>query len=145
MSVRVRTARPADAIDVRRILDAAMLEPGNVEGRIEAGDVLVATDRVSRAADSANSSDHGESTRERILGTLVLEPGAESAHIAAIGVRRRHRDRGIGRALVEHAAEREPTLTARFDADVRPFYEALSFHIEPIDDRRFRGYRDRSR
>ncbi|ELY46091.1 GNAT family N-acetyltransferase [Natronorubrum sulfidifaciens] len=127
----VRTATADDALEVRRILDAAMLEPGDVEARIEAGDVLVAGDR--RGGTTGD--------RERILGTIVLEPleSDPGAHIAAIGVRRRQRAQGIGRTLIDHALERRGRLTARFDAGVRPFYDALGFSIEPIDDRRYRG------
>ncbi|MXV62976.1 GNAT family N-acetyltransferase [Natronorubrum sp. JWXQ-INN-674] len=133
MQGHVRTAVPDDALDVRRILDAAMLEPGDVEARIEQGNVLVAGDHRGGTDASGGS--------ERILGTAVLEAdeSGSGAHISAIGVRRRHRDQGIGRALVEHALEREGRLTARFDDGVRPFYETLGFSIEPIDERRHRG------
>jgi GNAT superfamily N-acetyltransferase len=112
---------------VRRILDAAMLEPGDVEARVGDGDVGVAGDR--RGADGS----------ERLLGAVVLEPLGDGARVGAIGVRRRHRGRGIGRALLERALEREGRLTARFDADVRPFYEVLGFAIEPDDGDRYRG------
>ncbi|WP_254521792.1 GNAT family N-acetyltransferase [Natrinema caseinilyticum] len=133
----VRTATPDDALEIRRILDAAMLEPGNVEHRIDAGDVLVAGDR--RGGTSTNEL--GVTGSERILGTIVLEPRESSpgAHVGAIGVRRRHRGRGIGQALIERALELEGRLTARFDDDVRPFYERLGFSIEPIDEHRNRG------
>lgn len=131
----VRTATVDDALEVRRILDAALLEPGDVEDRIDADDVLVAGDRHG----GTSTSSAGGS--ERILGTIVLEPEATEpgAHVGAIGVRRRHRGRGIGRALVEDALEREGRLTARFDDGVRPFYERLGFSIEPIDEQRHRG------
>ncbi|MDG5817917.1 GNAT family N-acetyltransferase [Natronococcus sp. A-GB7] len=125
--MHVRTAGPDDALEVRRILDAAMLEPGDVEARIDGGDVFVAGDR------------RGEGSSERILGALVCEPRGRGAHVAAVGVRRRHRGQGIGRRLVERALERERRLTARFDDGVRPFYEALGFAIEPIDESRHRG------
>ncbi|MDF9747370.1 GNAT family N-acetyltransferase [Natrinema salsiterrestre] len=134
----VRTAVRDDALEVRRILDGAMLEPGDVEHRIDAADVFVAGDRRggSTDADAADSAD-----RERILGTVVLEPigSEEGAHVAAVGVRRRHRGRGIGSALIERALEREGRLTARFDDGVRPFYERLGFSIESIDEQRHRG------
>ncbi|WP_408960025.1 GNAT family N-acetyltransferase [Natrinema sp. 74] len=134
----VRTATPDDTLEVRRILDAALLEPGDVEGRIADGDVLVAGDRRGGVSRDDGSGDDGS---ERILGTAVLEPIAtgSGAHVGAIGVRRRHRGRGIGRALIERALEREGRLTARFDDGVRPFYERLGFSIEPIDERRNRG------
>ena len=127
----VRTAASDDVLEVRRILDAAMLEPGDVEARIAEGNVLVAGDECGGATDSK---------RERVLGTVVLEPrDGPGAHVSAIGVRRRHRGRGIGTALIDRAIEREGRLTARFDDGVRPFYERLGFSIEPIDDQRHRG------
>lgn len=134
----VRTAVADDALEVRRILDAAYLEPGDVERRIDAGDVFVAGDRHG----DATSGEAADSTGgERILGTVVLEPieSERGAHVAAIGVRRRQRGRGIGSALLERALEREGRLTARFDDGVRPFYERLGFSIEPIDEQRHRG------
>ena len=152
----VRPATDDDALDVRRILDAAMLEPGDVETRIAEENVLVAGDARGGTisdGDPANANDSdpttgsepstgGDSTTdgERILGAIVLEPrDEEGAHVSAIGVRRRHRDDGIGRALIERALEREGRLTARFDDGVRPFYERLGFSIEPIDGQRHRG------
>ncbi len=129
----VRPATPDDILEIRRILDAAMLEPGDVETRTESGDVLVAGDR--RGVTNGDAGEGGE----RILGTLVLEPRDRGSHVAAIGVRRRHRNRGIGRLLIERALERERRLTARFDDGVRPFYESLGFAIESIDDQRHRG------
>ena len=130
----VRTATPDDALEVRRILDAAMLEPGDVEGRIDAGDVFVAGDRHGGSA----GDDAGD---DRILGTVVLEPleREPGSHVGAVGVRRRHRGRGLGSALIERALERDGRLTARFDDGVRPFYERLGFSIESIDEQRHRG------
>lgn len=127
--MHVRTARSEDALAVRRILDAAMLEPGDVETRIGDRDVLVAGDRRGGP----------DGTDERLLGALVLEPRERGAHVAAVGVRRRHRGRGIGRRLVERALERERRLTACFDEGVDPFYERLGFEIEPIGEGRRRG------
>ncbi|MFD1565276.1 GNAT family N-acetyltransferase [Haloarchaeobius amylolyticus] len=130
----VRTATTDDALEVRRILDAALLEPGDVEGRIDAGDVFVGGDRRGGSARDGDATD-------RILGTVVLEPleRKSGAHVGAVGVRRRHRGRGIGSALIETALEREGRLTVRFDDGVRPFYERLGFSIEPIDEQRYRG------
>ncbi|GAB7019099.1 GNAT family N-acetyltransferase [Halostagnicola bangensis] len=141
-----RLATPEDALEVRRILDASMLEPGNVEARIEADDVFVAGDRWEASGDSNPSS----AQTERVLGTIVLKPleavegDDPGAHVSAIGVRRRHRGKGIGRNLIERAVARERRLTARFDADVRPFYESLEFSIEPIDAERYRGSLERT-
>lgn len=136
----VREATPSDALEVRRILDAAMLEPGDVEARIEAGDVLVAVggDRSASAVRREGGSDPAV---ERVLGTIVLEPRPEGEHISALAVRKRRRNRGIGTALVDAALGRGRRLTAHFDDRVRPFYESLEFRIEPIDERRHRGIR----
>lgn len=142
----VRTADPADALEVRRIIDGAMLEPGDVEGRIAADDVFVAGDRLADPA-SGRRSDTGTTAadgRERLLGALVLDTRGPNAHVRAIAVRRRHRGRGIGRALIEAALERDGRLTARFDARVRPFYDALGFEIEPVDEDRLCGVLPRS-
>jgi len=131
--VFVRTATPDDTLEVRRILDAAMLEPGDIEERIDARDVFVGGDRRGGSARDGDTA--------RILGTVVLEPleRESGAHVGAVGVRRRHRGRGIGSALIETALEREGRLTARFDDGVRPFYERLGFSIEPIDEQRHHG------
>ena len=66
----------------------------------------------------------------------------EPARITAIAVRRRRRDRGIGRQLVDAAAEQVAPrpLAATFDERVRPFYRACGFEIEPHEGR-LRGCR----
>lgn len=129
MNVRVREAIPDDSLDVRQVLDAAMLVVrDDLPERIEAGDVLVAT---------------VEST-DSILGALVLVPRERGAHIDAVAVRRARRGQGVGSALVRTAAERHARITAEFDADVRPFYESLEFEISSAEgeDGRFRGQID---
>ena len=124
-AVAVREARPDERVAVRRVVDAAMLEPGDVAGAIERGDALVAIDGGT------------------VVGALVLDPRDGGAHVETVAVRRARRGRGIGTALVEAAAERADRLTARFDPDVRPFYEALWFEIEPVGEvaDRLRGTR----
>ncbi|OIB55717.1 GCN5 family acetyltransferase [Natrialba sp. SSL1] len=172
--IHVRTATAADELEIRRILDAAMLTFENLEERLAAGDALVAGDQQGGSTDSDHTPESEDSSAradERILGTLVLaqvppetdgyrtgtkganrpdeptEPVRESAHIAAIAVRRRHRGQGIGRALVmdvlesesesqfesESKSEPKRRVTAHFDADVRLFYESLGFAIEPLE------------
>jgi len=118
--MRVREAHPADRIDVRRVLDAAMLAVENLPDRIDTGDVLVAVENDS------------------VLGACVLDPpdvapdwvdpADVDAHVDAIAVRRRRRDEGIGRALIDRAKERG-SLSAAFEANVRPFYDDLGFRI----------------
>jgi len=72
MTHAVREATPADADDVVRLLDAAMLEidPERVHRRIAAGDVLVAT-----------AAGYGTEDRERVggAGTGRSEDGADTA------------------------------------------------------------------
>lgn len=118
--VTVRTARPADELGVRRVLDAAMLETDAVDDALARGDVLVAV------------------AGESIVGALVLVPhahvdlpaaiaGDRGMHVNAVAVRRRRRDSGIGRALVAAALADHGRLTVAFEPDVSGFYEALGF------------------
>ncbi|GAB3032584.1 GNAT family N-acetyltransferase [Natronobiforma cellulositropha] len=125
----VRPADPAEALTARRILDAAVLEVDGLTARLEAGDILVAS----------------EGERDRIRGVLVLEPlpDGTGTRLEAIAVRRRHRARGIGTALVDVALAREGRLTAEFDASVRPFYDALGFECERLESGRYRGWLER--
>ncbi|EMA34220.1 GNAT family N-acetyltransferase [Haloarcula japonica] len=124
----VRTATPGEVPAVMNVLDGAVLSIAveTVRAGIENGDTLVAVSDDDAAA-------------ERVLGALVLD----GAHIEAVAVRRRRRGQGIGTALVEAALDRRDRVTAEFDADIRPFYEALGFDIEPLDDPdRYRGERE---
>lgn len=119
-AISVRTATPGDRLAVHRIVDGAMLAVEDVDDRLEAGDVLVAV-----------RSDGGD---ERPRGALVSEPIDGGWEVLAIAVRRPHRGRGIGTALLEAAGEREGRLVAEFDASVRPFYESLGFAIREVGD-----------
>jgi GNAT superfamily N-acetyltransferase len=136
--VEIRDATADDRLGVRRVLDAAMLDVRDDLGeRIEAGDVLAASDARSPAGDRDVTP---------ILGALVLvseeESEGDAAHIDAVAVRRARRGRGIGAALVRAAAERRAPLTAEFDPGVRPFYDSLGFEISPVegDEDRLRGH-----
>lgn len=133
---RVRRATPADVLAVRRLVDGALLELDDLDGRVDAGDVLVATEP------------RPPTDERRILGAVVLEPlgsdpleteSTDGAHVSAIAVHRRHRGRGIGTALLEAVLECEEVVTANFDGDVRPFYESLGFDVEPLAEGRYRG------
>ena len=135
----VREAQADDALDVRRVLDGALLDvPEDLEARIRAGEALVAEDeRVTEgsAGDGAGEQDGDDGS---IVGALVLD----GSHVAAVAVRRRRRGSGIGSELVEAAAERvDGPLTADFREEIRPFYESLGFDVEG-DPTRLRGTYD---
>jgi ribosomal protein S18 acetylase RimI-like enzyme len=109
--VNVRAGTTDDLLAVVRVLDAAMLESdsGVLRERLAAGDVLVAERKAF------------------VVGALVLDDG----HVDAVAVKRSYRDRGVGTALVEAAADRVAgRLTADFDPDVRAFYESVGFDVE---------------
>ncbi|NHN60409.1 MULTISPECIES: GNAT family N-acetyltransferase [Halorussus] len=136
MDVSVREATDGDRLDVRRVLDAAMLRIRvDLAERVGAGDVLVAVE----AGGGGGEDDGGEDGDRSVLGALVLVSGGDGtdertgAHIDAVAVRRARRGQGIGSALVRAAAERRGVVTAEFDPDVRPFYEALDFDISRVD------------
>jgi sulfur carrier protein ThiS len=113
-SIRVRAADAADHLDVMRILDGAMLavDAGTVRERIDDGAVLVAI------------------VDGRPVGALVRD----GDRVTAVATRRRHRDRGVGTALIVAALETRGRLVVAFDPDVRPFYESLGFDIEAVGD-----------
>lgn len=120
--VAIRPAGPDELAAVMGVLDAALLatDAAEVRERIHDEAVLVAV------------------AEGRVLGTLVLD-GTE---IAAVAVRRARRDQGIGTALVETAdaaveaadTASEGVLSARFRAELRPFYESLGFSIRSADE-----------
>jgi GNAT superfamily N-acetyltransferase len=125
--MHVRTAKAGEVPAVMNVLDGAVLSIAveTVRAGAEDGGTLVAV------------SD-GDPAAERVLGALVLD----RTHIEAVAVRRRRRGQGIGTALVGAALDRRERVTAEFDADVRPFYDAIGFDIEPLDEPdRFRGER----
>ncbi|MFC6952535.1 GNAT family N-acetyltransferase [Halorubellus litoreus] len=121
-NVVVREATVEAELDVRRVLDGAMLETDAVSDAVARGDAFVAVDD------------------ERVVGALVLVPlddvalpeavgGDVGMHVDAVAVRRRRRGRGVGRALVSAALDRERRLTVAFDPGVRAFYDALGFDV----------------
>ncbi|WP_420182195.1 GNAT family N-acetyltransferase [Haloarcula sp. KBTZ06] len=124
--MHVRTATADEVPAVMNVLDGAVLSIAveTVRAGAEDDGTLVAVSDDDPAA-------------ERVLGALVLD----DTHIEAVAVRRRRRGQGIGTALVEAALDRRNCVTAEFDADVRPFYEALGFDVTPLADEadRFRG------
>jgi GNAT superfamily N-acetyltransferase len=141
--VDVREATTADELDVRRVLDAAMLESTAVEDAVARGDAFVAVAGNDGAADEG-----------LVVGALVLVPhasadppdavvarrdtvpGGGGMHVDAVAVRRRRRGQGVGRALVEAALDCERRLTVAFDPGVRAFYHALEFDVVTENDGR---------
>jgi len=118
--MHVTPASIEDLPAVLTVFDAALLETDVdvVRDAIDRGDVLVAQED------------------DRVLGALLLVDD----RIDAIAVHRERRDRGVGTALVETACDRRDRVVAEFDPRVRPFWEALDFAIEPVDDtERYRG------
>jgi len=66
----------------------------------------------------------------------------DGEEILAVAVRRRRRSQGIGTALVAAAGDRREEVVAEFDERVRPFWVALGFDIEDLDEAdRYRGRR----
>ncbi|AQL42969.1 GNAT family N-acetyltransferase [Halorientalis sp. IM1011] len=121
--MEVREATVEELPTVMTVFDGAMLATGAdaVRASIDRGELLVA------AAEG------------RVLGACLLA-GEE---IEAVAVRRARRDQGIGRALVEAAADRRERLVAEFDPRVRPFWASLGFEIEPAaESERYRGTRE---
>ncbi|MDZ5812542.1 GNAT family N-acetyltransferase [Halorubrum sp. AD140] len=134
----IELAAPDDRLDVRRVLDAAMLETGSggVDAAIDAGDAFVA--RFDRTG--------------AVVGALVAtRPEPARLHVDAVAVRPARRGRGIGSALVAAAvrrAERDggvAVVTAAFDAELKGFYRELGFEtvsaVDAGEPDRFRGYR----
>lgn len=122
-AVTVREATTADLPSVLNVFDNGLLavDVPALKDAIDGGDVLVAVGS------------------EEILGALVLD----GTGITAVAVRRRRRDQGIGRRLVAAASERRSTLVAEFDERVHPFWDALGFEFEPIEEGdRLRGRLD---
>ncbi|MFB6250473.1 MAG: GNAT family N-acetyltransferase, partial [Halobellus sp.] len=67
-------------------------------------------------------------------GEATAEIDDSATEIEQIAVHQSRRGRGIGRDLVEAAADRaDGVLIARFPAGVRPFYESLGFEIRETD------------
>jgi GNAT superfamily N-acetyltransferase len=117
--ITVRNASADDVVDVLRLVDAALLaiDHDAVATAIERDDALVAVDD------------------ETVVGALVLAPQERGAHVEAIAVHRDRRGQGIGRQLVDAAAERNSRLTADFRPEVEPFWHSLGFRVERRGDR----------
>ncbi|GAB3415295.1 hypothetical protein GCM10027435_11260 [Haloparvum alkalitolerans] len=130
--VRLRTATPADELDVRRVLDGAMLEVADeaVATALAAGTALVAL--------AERPLDRDPAVAGALLVTAVGD--ADAAHLDAVAVRRSRRGRGVGtalvaRALADAAAAGHDRMTAAYDASLREFYADLGFSATPIGER----------
>lgn len=130
-AVRVRVAGADDHLDVMRILDGAMLSTSTerVRERIDDGEVLVATVGESGSLAASRSRDDGDAAGVP-AGALVRD----GDRVTAVATRRRHRDRGVGTALIAAGLETRGRLVATFDPGVRPFYASLGFDIEAVTD-----------
>jgi GNAT superfamily N-acetyltransferase len=137
-SVIVREATTGDELDVRRVLDAAMLESTATSDAVARSDAFVAVAGGDEGTRGDERVDENEVFDERVVGALVLVPhskvelpaelaGSRGMHVDAVAVRRRRRGRGIGRALLAAALDREHRLTVAFDPGVGAFYDALDF------------------
>ncbi len=129
----ITVATPTDRLAVRRLIDAAALSLADVAlpECLAAGTVLLAR-------------------RRRPVGTIVLTTPARDrndtpldggAHIVATAVGRAQRDRGVGTALVDAAADRWTPLTARYAPGVRPFWDSVGFGAIRTGDDRYWGSR----
>ena len=132
----IRRGDPTDRLAVVRLFDAAMLDTefDRLSQQLTGTDgaVLIATrgeTPVGAVALDYSSASDGK--------RVAVDDDTDPVRITAIAVRRRRRDRGIGRTLIEAAADRVTPrpLTARFDEKVRPFYHACGFEIAPRNDR----------
>ncbi|MFW5978024.1 MAG: GNAT family N-acetyltransferase [Halohasta sp.] len=136
MTPSIRRADPDDLIGVMRLFDGALLETDADRVRDQLtgrrGCLLVAgEDRPVGAV--------GLVTGEAV-GDL---PWPETVYISAIAVRAERRGQGIGRSLIDAAADwaAPRPLSATFDERVRPFYTACGFDIQERADRLW-GRRD---
>lgn len=136
--MRVREATAEELAQVTNILDAAILQSAidDLRQLISSGDVLVA---VPEGAPESDNDKAATDSNRTIVGTVVVAGG----EITAIAVRPGRRGQGIGRLLVETAADRYDRLVAEFDPRVRPFWEAVGFDIRSIEGSdRLRGTRE---
>jgi GNAT superfamily N-acetyltransferase len=127
----LRRGEPDDLVDVMRLFDGALLETDseriNRQLARKGGYILCAyvDDRPVGAIGLLTAVAGPE-----IPITTTSRP--KPVHITAIAVRNSRQNRGIGRTLVEEAADRAAPrpLSATFDERVRPFYTACGFEIE---------------
>jgi len=139
--VSIRRGNRTDRLAVVRLFDAAMLDTAfdRLSRQLTGTDglVLIATREETPigaiALDASPTSEEGRVD----IDTTQVDGDTDPVQITAIAVRRRRRDRGIGRGLIETAADRVAPrpLTAGFDEGVRSFYHACGFEIDSHTDR----------
>ena|GEM_PF-4348775 len=115
--MRVRQSREEDELDVRRVLDAAMLDFSYGDADIR----LVA---------------ESEGT---VLGALLASEHERGggAHIEAVAVRQSRRGNGVGSELVEALTKSYVPVTADCRPGITEFYETLGFRTVESGDRVF--------
>ena len=132
----IRRGDPTDRLAVVRLFDAAMLDTAadRLSRQLTGTDGVVLIAAHGETPVGAIALDYSPASDEK---RVAVDGDTDPVRITAIAVRRRRRDRGIGRTLIEAAADRVAPrpLTARFDANVRPFYDACGFEIDPHNDR----------
>jgi|APHM01.1.fsa_nt_gi Acetyltransferase (GNAT) family. len=139
--VSIRRGDPTDRLAVVRLFDAAMLDTAanRLRRQLTATDglVLIATHEETPVGAIALDASAASDEEQVDIDSTRVDGDTDPVRITAIAVRRRRRDREIGRALIETAAERVAPrpLTAGFDEGVRPFYDACGFEIDPHNDR----------
>lgn len=130
--VSIRRADRTDRLAVARLFDGALLETDD--------------DRLHRQLAETDGFVLLATVDSQPVGAIALDSTPDDPHdesdeppvrITAIAVRRRRRDRGIGRQLLRAAAAAVTPrpLTARFEERVRAFYRACGFEIEPRNGR----------
>jgi GNAT superfamily N-acetyltransferase len=115
--VRVREAKGADELGVRRVLDAAMLDFS-----YEDADVRLVVESEGNVLGALLASEH--------------EHGG-GAHIEAVAVRKSRRAEGVGTELVEALGSEYAPVTADCRPDIEAFYESLGFRTTESDGRAF--------
>ena len=127
MTVAVRPADPDDHVDIMRLFDGALLEtdPNRIRSQLtgERGCLLVA-ERGGRPVAAVGLW----------TGPVDDRPTewAEAVQITAIAVTTARRGQGVGRALIDAAADwaAPRSLSATFDERVLDFYTACGFTID---------------
>ncbi len=131
MTPSIRQADPDDLVDVMRLFDGALLETDSHRIRDQLtgyrGCILVAGEGRPVGAIALINEDE----------EIDDLPWPDAVYISSIAVQTERRGRGIGRSLIEAAADwaAPRSLSATFDERVRPFYTACGFEIREQEGR----------